>query len=261
MRVLVVGATGGSGRAAVRELLARGHIVTALVRRPDQALEFDRRVQIAAGDATRPTDVDAAVRGQDAVVVTLGIRENALRVRLRGSATTPLDVRSAGTKNVIAAMRRHGVGKLVVQSSYGVGDTRDRLPLRWRLIFALFLKPQIADTEVQEEHVRSSGLQWVLAQPVGLTDEDEARPPFASPEGEVRSMAVSRRSVARFLADAVEQASYDRLAVALSQASAFACQGGLSPFPGRLCRERQGVPIGTLREPSATTFQELGLSW
>jgi uncharacterized protein YbjT (DUF2867 family) len=216
MRVLVVGATGGSGRAAVEELVGRGHAVTVLVRRPDAAPPFGEAVRVVTGDATRQADVDAAVRGQDAVVVTLGIRENALLVRVRGSAATPLNVRSVGTAAVIEAMRRHGVDKLVVQSSYGVGDTRGRLPLKWRLLFFLLLKPQIADTELQEERVRASGLTWVVAQPVALTDDGDGREPVASSEGRVRSMSIGRRSVAKFLANAVEGAAYDHRVVSLS---------------------------------------------
>lgn len=216
MRVLVVGATGGSGRATVEELVRRGHEVTALVRQPGAAPGLAESVRIVQGDVTHPDDVDAAMRGQDAVVVTVGIRENPLLVRVLGSRATPINVRSIGTANVIDAMRRHGVGKLVVQSSFGVGDTRGRLPLKWRLIFALLLAPQIADTEIQEQRVRGSGLTWVVAQPVALTDNDDARVPFAALDGSVRAMSISRRSVATFLADAVERAAWDQRVVALS---------------------------------------------
>ena len=128
MRVLVIGATGGSGRAAVDALVTAGHEVTAFARHATDAFAGRDGVRPVDGDATVAAAVDAAVRGQDAVVVTLGIAENALRVRLRGSAGTPLDVRSRGTAAVVDAMQRHGVRRLVVQSSYGVGETRDRLP-------------------------------------------------------------------------------------------------------------------------------------
>ena len=47
-------------------------------------------------------------------------------------------------------MGTHGVRRLVVQSSFGVGETRGRLRLQERLFFSLLLKPQIVDTEVQE---------------------------------------------------------------------------------------------------------------
>ena len=71
MRILVVGATGGSGRATVETLAARGHVVTALVRRLDQMRPFPDGVNALAGDATCPRDIDRAVAGQEAVVVTL----------------------------------------------------------------------------------------------------------------------------------------------------------------------------------------------
>ncbi|BCS34772.1 NmrA family transcriptional regulator [Luteitalea sp. TBR-22] len=216
MNVLVVGATGGSGRAVIAALLNRGHNVTAMVRRPASSPPFPEGVRVVQGDAMRATDVEQCVRGQDAVVVTLGIREPALRVRLRGSADTPLHVRSQGTRHVIAMMRRHGVQKLVVLTSFGVGPTRAHLPLKWRLIFALLLRPQIADTEIQQAETVSSGLRWVVAQPVALTDVQPAPEPFASVDGEVRGMAISRHSVAKFLADAVEGDAFDHRIVALS---------------------------------------------
>jgi uncharacterized protein YbjT (DUF2867 family) len=203
MKVLVVGASGGSGLATVESLLAAGHEVTAFARHDGRLQHLGRRVRIVTGDATDPALIERTVAGHDAVIVTLGIRENALRVRLLGAAHTPPDVRSRGTRHVIAAMRRHGVRRLLVQSSFGVGPTRNRLPLAYRLIFVLLLKPQIADTEVQEREVRDSGLDWVIAQPVGLNDRPLNDPPCISSCGETRSMAVSRRQVGRFLADAV----------------------------------------------------------
>ncbi len=201
MRVLVVGATGGSGRAAVGALTAGGHEVTAFARRAGVAYAGQDGVRAVDGDATVAGDVDRAVRGQDAVVVTLGISEHPLRVRLRGSRGTPLDVRSRGTATVVAAVHGHGVRRLVVQSSYGVGETRDRLPLSSRLVFALLLRPQIADHERQERLVRDSGLDWTIVQPVYLTDGDE--PAAVSPAGDVEGMHVSRRALGGVLAGLV----------------------------------------------------------
>lgn len=162
MQILVVGATGGSGRATVETLAARGHVVTALARRVDSVHPFPDGVRVVAGDATCASDLDRAVAGQ-VRGVTLGIRENAVRVRVFGSAGTPLNLRSVGTALVMDAMRRHGVRKLVVQTSYVVGSTKHRLSLTWRAIFSLLLKPQIADTEIQERTVRASELEWVVA--------------------------------------------------------------------------------------------------
>lgn len=215
MKVLVVGATGGSGQAAVTALLAAGHEVTAFSRHAER-LAPAARLQRVNGDVLDPPAVDAVVRGHDAVVVTLGITESALRVRLLGSATSTIDVRSRGTRHTIAAMRRHGVRRLVVQTSFGVGATRGRLPWLYRLMFGLLLKPQIADTEVQEREVKQSGLDWVIAQPVNLTDAVLDDAPFVSAEGDTRTMKVARRQVGRFLADAVHGPGFVGRTLALS---------------------------------------------
>jgi nucleoside-diphosphate-sugar epimerase len=216
LKVLVVGATGGSGLAAVKALLAAGHEVTAFSRHADRMSGLAARLNVINGDATDPAQVERAVQGQDAVIVTLGITGSALRVRLLGSTNTPLDVRSRGTRSVIAAMHKHGVRKLVVQSSFGVGESRDKLPLIYKLMFSLLLKPQIADTEQQERDVRASGLAWVLAQPVNLTDDSQDTELFASPSGEVRKMKISRTRVGHFLAEALRNSAYVGKSVALS---------------------------------------------
>lgn len=217
-KVLVVGASGGTGRATIDALVKRGHRVTAFSRHAESLENTSDQVSLLNGDATKPEDVDRAVAGHDAVIVTLGITENPIRVRLFGPARTPINVRSAGTRNVIAAMRKHGVRRLVVQSTYGVGETRGRL--RWveRLFFGLLLKPQIADTEVQEREVRGSGVDWVLAQPVHLTDDEKDEMPFASADGQIREWTISRKGVARFLALAAQAPEYVGQSVALSGA-------------------------------------------
>jgi len=128
-----------------------------------------------------------------------------------------MNVRSAGTQNVVEGMHKHGVRRVVVQTTYGVGETRDRLPAKWRIIFSLLLKPQIADTEKQERVVRDSGLDWTIVQPVGLTNDRDTKPVLVSTTGETRGMAVSRKSVARVLADAIEESKYVRKCIAVSE--------------------------------------------
>lgn len=217
MKVLVIGATGGSGKAAVKQLLARGHRVTAFAR-GELLGEAHPALCVVHGDATDASAVSRAVRGHDAVVVTLGISENPLRVRLFGAARTRDSVRSEGTRHVIAAMKEHGVRRLVVQTSFGVGATRAKLGFVDSLFFSLLLKPQIADTELQEAAVSGSDLDWVIAQPVHLSNQPADPMPFLSADGEIGGRLVSRASVGRFLADAVEDARYLRKSLALSGA-------------------------------------------
>jgi len=216
MKILVIGATGGTGRAVVERLLGEGHEVTAFSRSGDRLGSDSPQLGTFRGDALEASDVSAAVRGHDAVIVTLGITENPLRVRCLGPRRTPIDVRSRGTRHVIAAMAEHGVRRLVVLGSYGTGATRARLRFVDRLFFALLLEPQIKDTERQREAVLESPLDWVLALPVHLTNASDDGMPFTSLRGDVGRNDISRRSVARFLADAAVSPTFVREQVALS---------------------------------------------
>jgi uncharacterized protein YbjT (DUF2867 family) len=216
MKVLVVGASAGTGWQVVRQLLQQGAEVTAFARSAADLPDLSPRLHRFVGDTMRPQDLDRAMPGHDAVVVTLGIHESAWRVRLFGPARTPADVRSSGTRLVIAAMQRHGLRRLVVQTSYGVGPARSQLPLMTRVVFALLLKPQIADTEQQERLIRDSDLDWVIVQPVNLTDETKPGAALASTTGERRSLTVSRQQVAAYISEAIRDALPIRCTVALS---------------------------------------------
>ena len=215
-KVLVVGATGGSGRAAVKALLADGHHVTAFRRSADRLTsEMDGIVTIN-GDVMDRDDVDHAVAGHDAVIVTLDITENPIRVQMLGPKRTPLDVRSTGTRNVIDAMNAHGLDRLVVQSSYGIGPTRQHLGFSDRLFFAPVVKKQMADTEIQDRLVRSSGLDWTLVQPVHLNDDTEGPDAFWSTEGDVRKMKISRTVVGRTLSQVVTDPTLSHTTLSVS---------------------------------------------
>ncbi len=203
MNILVIGATGGSGRAVCDALLRRGHRVTALARRAS-ALAPRTDLERVDGDATDRTTLDRVLPGHDAVIVTIGISEPTLRVRVRGAQGTPDDVRSRATDQLIRAARQAGVRRVIVQSSYGVGATRDLLGLFDRALFALMIKPQIFDSELQEMLLRGSDLDWTIVQPVYLTD-GESTERFISTDGSTRIRKVARRGVAEVHADLVEQ--------------------------------------------------------
>ena len=74
-------------------------------------------VEQVALDATDAVALQPAVRGADAVIVTVG-------ARAREGETPRTDI----TRSVIAAIATEGVRRLVVQSSYGVGDSYDSMP-------------------------------------------------------------------------------------------------------------------------------------
>lgn len=209
--IAVVGATGRTGSAVTSALTRMGHDVVAV----------SRTAPPEATVAHRPTDVldhravSRALTGADAVVVALGISENPLSVRLRGARQTSSQVRSAGTRHVIRAMEEQGIRRLVVLSSFGVAESFSSLSLQMKLIIGGLLRPQFRDHELQEEIVRASALDWTLARPVNLLDEDRG-PLCADPHMRTVSMSVGREQVADRLADWATTSAAVRETVALS---------------------------------------------
>lgn len=208
MKVLVVGASRGSGAAAVQELARAGHLVTAFARSLPPGARSDG-IRHVTGDVLDPDALGEAMVGQDAVIVALGISDNPIKVRLLRRAGTPLDVRSRGTARVVEAMRAAGVRRLVVQSTYGIGAAYASLPLKAKAFFILVIKPQVADHVRQEQVVRSSGLDWTIVRPVFLEDDDDADSPASvGLQDQVPSVTVSRNQLARVFADAVGRAEW-----------------------------------------------------
>ncbi len=220
MKVLVVGGSRGTGAAVVAELAGRGHLVTTYARSAGADGEGSDAVRHVAGDVLDRDELGKAMIGQDAVAVTLGISDNPFRVRVTRRATSPLDIRSRGTREVISAMREHGVRRLVVQSTYGIGETYARLPLGLKLFFTLAIRPQVTDHERQERLVRESGLSWTIIRPVVLNDEPATSPPYVGLDDRVPSMKVSRRQVAEVTADALETDELARRVLSVSAAAA-----------------------------------------
>ncbi len=214
MKIIIFGATGGTGRATARTLLAAGHQVTALARDPSKLSDL-AALEAIRGDAMRPADVAAAIPGHDAVIVSLGNSQNPFAMALGARRTTPADVCEVGTRNVIAGMRKAGVGRLLVVTALGIGNQR-ALPLPLRLFYRTVLREHMADKEKQEILVKACGLDWTLVQPVGLTDGAATGDWLADTTGKVRRQRISRADVAAFLATLIDGRAWRHATVALS---------------------------------------------
>jgi putative NADH-flavin reductase len=159
-KVLVLGATGGTGREIVSQALQQGHGVTALVRNPQRLAATHERLRILTGSVTDDgRTFAAAVRDQDVVISALGVG-NSLK-------SSGLVARSAPA--LVRAMESQGVRRLIFTSAYGVGATRRDVPFLPRILMGLLFWELYADKAAGEEHLRSSNLDWTLVYPVTLT--------------------------------------------------------------------------------------------
>ena len=84
MKILVLGATGATGRQVVSQALARGHGVTAFVRSRGKLEGVKGDLRVVEGDITDRAAVSAALRGQDALVSTLGAAKASKAARSSG---------------------------------------------------------------------------------------------------------------------------------------------------------------------------------
>jgi putative NADH-flavin reductase len=198
MKVLIFGATGTVGRELVTQALEVGHTVIAFARDPSK-LEIEHpSLEIIEGDVMDSAIVDRAVTGHDAVVVALG-------AGIKGQ------LRSTGTRNIIKAMQRNGVRRLVCLSTLGVGDSRANLNFYWKhIMFGMLLRAAFADHVAQEEHVIRSGLDWTIVRPAAYTDGERTgncRHGFPATAKGLR-LKISHADVADFLLTQLTDDSY-----------------------------------------------------
>ncbi|MBF9032840.1 NAD(P)H-binding protein [Rhodobacterales bacterium HKCCE2091] len=208
MKVIVIGATGKMGAVATRKLLADGHEVTAFARHPEALDLADQNLHLHPGDATDAEAVAAAVAGHDAVVVVLGSG-------MKRRST----IRSAGTLNVIRAMQRHGVRRLVVQSTLGARESWGNLNFFWkRIMFGAYLRPVFLDHELQERLVESSGLDWTIVRPAAFADGPETGVYMEDVKPEARGLRlkITKADIAAFLSRQLTEATYLGRAVGIT---------------------------------------------
>lgn len=161
MRILIVGATGGTGRELVKQGLERGHEVTAFARRPEAVAVRHENLRVARGDVMDPASVAAAMAGQEAVLSALGHKR----------WFYPTRILSQGTANLLDAMAKQGVRRFVCETSLGVGESWWRLGLYYTLFVIPFILPLYYwDKNRQERIVRASAADWILVRPGALNN-------------------------------------------------------------------------------------------
>ncbi len=199
MKILVIGAAGGTGDELVKQAEALGHEVTALVHHTEKYHPV-AGVRVVEGDVLNPATLDKAMPGQEAVFDALG-------------GHTPwkeTSMESDAARIVITAMKKYGVNRLLVVSAIGVGGTKDLVP-GWyeKLIMPTFLRGAMKDKEAMEPEVEASGLDWTLFRPGHLVNGERTGVVrlFEPGDGEI-AHKITRADVAAFMLEALASRSY-----------------------------------------------------
>jgi uncharacterized protein YbjT (DUF2867 family) len=207
----VFGATGGIGGHLVRQALAAGHKVTAVVRDPSR---FDVR-HPALDVATVPglTDPEAlrpALESSDAAISGVGPR---------GRKDGP--VATSTTRGMLRAMEASGVRRFVAVSAVPVGPVPEGESFVNRRILlpfiSAFARDVYADLAEMEDEIRRSATDWTIVRPPRLVNKPLTGKYRTVVGGNVpRAYSISRADVADAMLAALDDAATLRQAIGVA---------------------------------------------
>jgi putative NADH-flavin reductase len=202
MNSTLFGATGNSGARILKELLSRGHQVTAIVRDPAK-LPSQTGLTVRKGDLSDVAQIAEAVRGTEAVVSAYGPGLN-----------SPGDLVPA-TKRLVAGLKQAGVQRLLMVGGAGSLEVAPGvqlidsgyLPQEWMPI-------SLAHREALEV-LKASDLDWTSLSPAGYFEPGQRTGKFrlgkdnliANEKGESR---ISMEDYAIALVDELESHAHPR---------------------------------------------------
>ncbi|HZQ05075.1 MAG TPA: SDR family oxidoreductase [Anaerolineae bacterium] len=208
MKLAIFGGTGKTGKYLVEQALAEGNHVTALVRNPNKLAIQNPHLTLVQGEIGNAAAVERTIAGADAVISVLGPTSNAPEFQV-----------STGMQNIIAAMKKHGVRRLVVSTGAGVGDPNDEPKLFHHLMnFALALVSRnvYEDMKRTVDVVRASELDWTIVRVPMLTDDQKIGRVQVGYVGKGMGPRITRADMADFILKQVSDRQFVRQAPAIS---------------------------------------------
>jgi len=209
MRITIFGATGGTGKQLVEQALAAGYQVVAYVRNPSKLNTRHENLTIVQGDLADQAMIERAISGADAVISVLGPRGD-----LKNKPIT------RGMQNIIEAMKKKGVRRLIISSTLSAKDPNDLPDFKAKALVNLVkLAMHAAYEEIVSvaETVRKSDLDWTIVRLTTLNNNPKSgkvRVGYLG-KGEV-GLRISRADLAEFMLKQVQDTKYLRQAPVIS---------------------------------------------
>jgi putative NADH-flavin reductase len=209
MRIAIFGANGPTGRVLTAQALASGYDVTAVTRRPDEFPLAHAALRVVGADVYDATAVDAALSDSDAVVSVLGVPYS----------RDPVSVYSDGMRNILAAMSRRGIRRVVCVSASLTDPTLgphggffvDKIA---GPIVSYFGRTVYADMARMEKLVRASEADWTIMRPSGLFDTEQVTDYRTAPDY-LNGSYTSRADLADAMLRQLDSPDYVRRACAV----------------------------------------------
>jgi uncharacterized protein YbjT (DUF2867 family) len=199
MNVVVIGATGQTGKHIVRLLVDSGQTVTAFARDPNQVDTLHGVVRVVSGDARDTSAVASALAGQDAVVSAIGPR-----------SLKKDDLQEVFMGNVTTAMEQEGIRRFIGLSARGAGDSIKQSNLLMKTVRNTLLKNIYDDKDRGETRLIDSAIDYTLVRPGRLSNKPATGQVRASSEGKGLRTAMSREDVASYMVSQLNDTSWIR---------------------------------------------------
>jgi putative NADH-flavin reductase len=209
MNLAVFGSTGLTGRELVKQALDAGHHIAAFARSPAKLDIKNERLTVVQGELDNIAAIERTVRGADAVISILGPTGE-----VKGA---PL---STGTKNILAAMDKFGVRRIILVGTASVSDPLDLPDFKFKLLIAVIrtlLPGAYAEIIRIADAARSTGHDWTIVRAPLLTNRPKTGKLRIGYYGQGRiGLFLSRADMAAFMLEQVTDARYIRKAPAIS---------------------------------------------
>lgn len=200
-RIALFGGTGRTGTLFLDRALAAGYEVNALVRSPEKVSQQHDNLNIIKGDMLDPLTVEKTVSGAGVVVSLFG--------HVKGS---PEWLQTNGTKNIVAAMSKHSVERIISLSGGGLPfPEKDKPKLIDKLIrgvMKVFVPKVLNDAIEHHKVLKDSGLEWIIVRGPRLTDGDEKGEYRVGYVGVNSGTSISRADLANFLIKQLKDDTY-----------------------------------------------------
>ncbi|KKL35893.1 NmrA family protein [Burkholderia contaminans FFH2055] len=205
--IALFGATGPTGRHIIEEALKQGYTLSVYTRDAKKLASFAGRIEIVVGDLQDQSAIAKCVQGADAVISALG--PNGLKVQ----GDKPV---MHGLSNIIVAMQRAGVRRLIQISTAAYRDPKDSFALKphaFALLFKVIARKGYEDIKATGELVANSNLDWTLLRIPNLKDGPADGSVDVGWYGTTKlGMKLSRGNLAKFLVDQVTDRKFVRAA-------------------------------------------------
>ena len=187
-----------------------------MVRQPEQFKITHHNLEVIKGSAYELLDVERAMKpGLTGVISALGNPQPIFMPWL--PEKRPVDILERSTQNIIKAIKDNSDTRLVVISADGAGDSYQYANpvIKW-MIANTKIRIVYTDHNKAEAALKRSGLKWTSVRPVGLTNKDELMPVEVSYQERAKSNSISRKSVAKFIIDSLQNNIYINKAPTIS---------------------------------------------